>query len=62
MKKHSIDPVDVMNNLECICELNRNNIEISLQQRRCDKPVEDIHTKELRALVRSKIPFQNVSQ
>ncbi|XP_037040221.1 E3 ubiquitin-protein ligase RNF31-like isoform X2 [Bradysia coprophila] len=62
MKKHSIDPVDVMNNLECMCELRRNNVNVVLNKASIHLPIEDEHTVALRALVRSQLPYEQILQ
>lgn len=60
MRKHKIDPVDAMNNLECICELKRNNLGMQLNQFNYNQPIEDQDTTSLRQMVRSHIPYTDI--
>lgn len=62
MKKHKLDSVDVMNNLECMCELKRNNVNVVLNKENYQSPSEDGDTCVLRALVRSKLPYEEFLQ
>lgn len=61
MKKHAIDPLDVMNNLECSCELKRNNIVVKPHSSD-NQPIEDKQTTYLRSVIRANIPFEKVLQ
>lgn len=60
MKKHHIDPVDAMNNKECLCELNRNNIKVQQMKLNYNEPIEDTDTNGLRTLVRVNIPYSEI--
>ncbi|XP_037041982.1 E3 ubiquitin-protein ligase RNF31-like isoform X2 [Bradysia coprophila] len=59
MKIHSIDPVGVMNNLECMCELKRNNVPLQYIES-YGQPIEDTHTAGLRTLIRENIPYEKL--
>ncbi|KAG4066077.1 hypothetical protein HA402_001324 [Bradysia odoriphaga] len=61
IKIHSIDPVDTMNNLECMCELKRNNVPLQYIES-YSQPIEDTHTAGLRTLIRENIPYEKLLQ
>lgn len=60
MKRHNIDPVEVMNNLECVCELKRNNVTLALNKVNYFQPIEDASTPGLRSLVETHIPHEQL--